>query len=71
MSLTLTRGGTRSGGALAALGRRAAALLRRSRDRFADRRAAEQLAQLDDRMLHDIGLARADIEFLARGRRRR
>ena len=43
--------------------------VRRMRDAFAARRAVRELAQLDDRLLRDIGLDRSDLHrALAGGR---
>jgi uncharacterized protein YjiS (DUF1127 family) len=47
---------------------RCARLFAALRARWRDRRAAEELAALNDHMLEDIGLTRADLPLLRRGR---
>ena len=42
-------------------------LIRRAILRAAERRSLDQLAQLDDRLLRDVGLTRADVRALTRG----
>jgi uncharacterized protein YjiS (DUF1127 family) len=46
-----------------ALGR----LIRRTIERAAERRSLTQLALLDDRLLRDVGLTRADVQQLTEG----
>jgi uncharacterized protein YjiS (DUF1127 family) len=60
-------------GAVRSLGHGAQVLLRWARQRSEMRRARRELLDLDDRLLRDIGLTRADVRagtFIAKGESR-